>query len=137
MKNAGGNLTAMLTLALAKCIKDTAAKAARDEVKPGAHAINAKVSVSGTLTVGEDTPSGPAVEVAQQFDPWVLIAVLQDIAGMDSKKVAQRAAKFKGSTAAVQEEYTAHAAAILPKISKPGSSARKGSVSFAGTVTPL
>lgn len=56
-------MEAIETLALAKAVKDAAAKKAREELAVGKHSVDFTVRVSGELTVGEDESYTPTVKV--------------------------------------------------------------------------
>jgi len=70
MKDAVTGLDGLQVVALAKVIKDAAAKAASAGVTVGVHNLDFTVRVSGLVTKGADYEQ-PIVEKAE---PWVLLA---------------------------------------------------------------
>jgi hypothetical protein len=138
---------AALTLALAKCIKEAVAKAARPQLTAGAHTIDARVRINGTLMVNPDTPAGPPVssQESQAFDPRKLLALAlldnQRDTPHEIQRLAVKAAKADPSPVDVErilQAFSAHAELLLPKIMRTTqTSARLGSVSFNGAVTEL
>lgn len=75
-------LTNLETLAVAKCVKSTALKQARDGVEPGKYEVNSLVRISGEVRVGEDYEAKKTAAMPQKK---MLLAALK-LNGVSVKK---------------------------------------------------
>jgi hypothetical protein len=64
-------LSGLQTVALAKVVKEAAAKAASAGVVAGEYPVDFKVHVTGKVTKGEDYDQ----EIVEKAEPWLLLAV--------------------------------------------------------------
>lgn len=141
---AAAAITPIQFLALSKSVKGKDYDTYRDQVKPGTYQIALDVGLSGVLTVAPDVPGAAASEQpASNFSPWLLLLLaLKSENAPTLEQLGARAAKVLeggGDPAGeqlLQAQFSAQAAARLPRVLVPSGGGRRGSVSFSGLIFP-
>lgn len=138
------NVNAAVTMALSKCIKDTAAASARKDLTVGEIEIDTVVRIKGTLKVGADYERTPTVSVplietmalllhnsgfTREKSKSMLIAAMQGALSETGKGQGAIAEAYKEIIAEASKHVTDTLAA-LPKVTVRGAVTTKLEVEY-------
>lgn len=137
-------LDPLIILAVSKAFREKQIGEARQKVSAGGNEIDCLVQLRGFLTVGEDVAAGNPSTAPATFDPWMLLAIALKAKGAPTldQLTTQAATLLKknpesASSAGIKAFADARATELLPAVTVPGSSPRRGAVQFNGKIEVL